>query len=352
MSQVRERLGLVASRGAARARWRRWLLVYLAVQTVLGLIAVAQVVDHRGWIGPLVAGISAAALAVAVAVRRPARSVGWWWVAAAGLAELVVLVLVWFVDGVVRPLEAARVLPIGLALLIIPVLAVGLARLGRPSPHGAAADALDSLMVATAAFLLLWSLVIDPFLDVGPDLSDDAPNLARVIGLPFGALVLLALAIRLVLGGGLRNGSCRILLLAVVALIAGTAGVLWPAFPPGSIAVATLVAAAFLAVHSVLLGAAGLHPALDQPPPGASAARTANISTLRVLSYMGLGLLAPLAWALELADANDTLGDDLVGFSVPVFFSAVFVVLLTGRFGLLARLAQRRAAELARRTAA
>jgi diguanylate cyclase (GGDEF)-like protein len=345
------RLGQVAPAGAGRTRWRRWLLGYLGVQLVLVLVTVVQAIDHRGWIGLLVVGLSATTLTVAMAIRRPARSPGWWWVVAAGLAELVLLVVVWAVDGVGQPVEDARVLPIGLALVIIPLLAIGLTRLGQPSPHGAAADALDSLMVATAAFLLIWSLLIDPFLDAGPDLAGDAPGLARVIGLPFGALVLLALATRLVLGGGLRNGSYRILLLSVLAMVAGATGVLLPAFQLQAL-VATVAAALFLAVHSVLLGAAALHPALDHPPPVPSTVHTADISTRRVLSYMGLGLIAPLAWALELADANDTLADDLVGFTVPVVFSAVFLILLTGRLGLLARLAQRRAAELARRTAA
>ena len=62
-------------------------------------------------------------------------------------------------------------------------------------------------------------------------------------------------------------------------------------------------------------------------------------------------MAAPLAWAVELF-TNAHGPSDLIAFWVPVATSAAFLLLLVVRLGLIARVAQRQAEELAQRSTA
>ena len=63
-------------------------------------------------------------------------------------------------------------------------------------------------------------------------------------------------------------------------------------------------------------------------------------------------MIAPAAWAVELTSSGQRLAEHRFGFVVPIVTSAVFLLLLVVRLGLIARVAQRRAGELAGRSAA
>jgi diguanylate cyclase (GGDEF)-like protein len=102
-------------------------------------------------------------------------------------------------------------------------------------------------------------------------------------------------------------------------------------------------------VYGIGLGAAGLHPALTRPSPQ-KYSRSTESSPWRIALYAVLALIPPLVWAIELHrhGANEGFSP----FLIPAAASVAFLLLLVARLGLIAKVAQRRAAELAQRSAA
>jgi diguanylate cyclase (GGDEF)-like protein len=72
------------------------------------------------------------------------------------------------------------------------------------------------------------------------------------------------------------------------------------------------------------------------------------MTPLRVALYVGLAILGPLAWVVLITDGT---ADTVAESAVPVLVGAVLSLLLIWRLALMARLAQRKEAELASHTA-
>jgi diguanylate cyclase (GGDEF)-like protein len=206
-------------------------------------------------------------------------------------------------------------------------------------------DTLDALTIALATFLVLFAFVIHPVL-VGGWVA-----VVAAIANPLGVLLILAMTVRVVFTIGIPTVSVGLLVLAQAFHVAGGASVLVAALRrtgvvPGLAVGSLLVYSPVLwTVAFVLLGAAGLHPSLQRTRccPGRE---HGPLSKRRMLLAVIVVVVVPIAWWYEIRGATQGRYS-VVSFTVPVVLSAVLLVILVARLGLVARLAQRRAAEVA-----
>ena len=288
------------------------------------------------------------ALAVGVRRQRPDVPVGWWLIvggsgafAAADAAALIRFVA----TGVVPAVNWLPVLPVWVGFALVIVGLALLARLGGPPDP---ADTLDALAIALATFLVLFALVIHPVLSGG------WVSVIAAIIFPMGALLILAMSVRVVFSIGVPTVSVGLLLLAQGLHFVGSASAQVSALRGTGLM--TGVATASLLLYSpwvwsasfVVLGAAGLHPSLRRTlyRPGR---RPGPLSKRRMLLAVVLAVVVPIAWWYEAREAARGMYS-VVSFTVPIVLSAVLLVLLLARLGLVARLAQRRAAQVAQRS--
>jgi diguanylate cyclase (GGDEF)-like protein len=348
---LRLRASRLAGRTGIHVSWRGWatpLWLYLAVDAslLLGSVWLPPLAAWAARLAAVVLGVLA--LAVGVGWQRPDVRLGWWLIvgayglfAAADAAALIRFVA----TGVVPAVNWLPVLPVwvGFALLV-PGLAV-LARLGGPPDP---ADTLDALAIALATFLVLFAFVIHPVLAGGW-----VSVVAAIIN-PLGALLILTMTVRVVFSIGVPTASVGLLVLAQCFHLAGSASILVSALR--STGLVTGLATASLLVYEpvlwtttfVLLGAAGLHPSLRRTRyrPGR---RPGPLSKRRTLLAVVLAVVVPIAWWYEIREAAQGTYS-VVSFTVPIVVSAVLLIVLLARLGLVARLAQRRAAQVAQRS--
>jgi diguanylate cyclase (GGDEF)-like protein len=331
-----------------RRGWMTALWLYLAVDAslLLGAALLPPLASWAALVAVVVLGILA--LAVGVAWQRPEVRVGWWLIICAygvfAVAEAGAIVR-FVATGTASAGDALPVLQpiVGFAFLI-PGLAL-LARLGGPPDP---ADTLDALAIGLATFLVLFAFVIHPDLEGGW-----VPVVAAII-IPLGVLLMLAMTVRVILSIGIPTVSLGLLLLAQCFHFVAAAIALVSAFrstglgPSLGIASLLVVSPVLWTTSYVLLGAAGLHPALRraQYQPGR---RQGPLSKRRMVLAVVLVVVVPIAWWFELRGATQR-EYSVVSFTVPVVISAVLLVLLVARLGLIARLAQRRTAEVAQRS--
>jgi diguanylate cyclase (GGDEF)-like protein len=323
---------------------RRLLTVYLAIQAML-VLANFVVPDTPGGVIRFAAVVAGTvALVVGVARRRPEPLTGWWFIVVGALIQLATAVAVLVFHGFSSILSVSASVPVLLAILVVPAFAVGLVVLSRVSPYGGGADMLDAVITAVGGFLLVWTFLVEPVL------STNRVNVAGAIMYTVGALVVFAIAVKLILGRGLRDRPVLLLLLATTLLVASWTVILLPALDHASVGTGRVDSTLWM-FYGVTIGAVGLHPSLAQPRRRERDS-TSELSPGRVVLYAVLALIAPVSWAVELSPSGRHIGNTLIGFSVPIATSAVFLLLLVVRLGLVARMAQRRAQELARRSAA
>src|SRR5262249_15533797 len=106
--------------------------------------------------------VGAAVFTTAVATRRPRPIVAWWLIVVSLLLQLASAIAVAPTDGLGSRTRISALVPVVLASLVLPLLALGMGVLGRTSPSGGVADVLDALMTALAVFLLVWTFVVEP----------------------------------------------------------------------------------------------------------------------------------------------------------------------------------------------
>jgi diguanylate cyclase (GGDEF)-like protein len=315
--------------------------LYVVGQVIL-LTAAALPVRASGFFNLVAGTIGLATYVVAVAVRRPRPASGWWLLAAGAVMEFLAAIGYTVAYGFHSDAQISAVLPVAVAAAAPVATAAGLARLGRLARHGGPADLLDSVMIALAAFLLLWALVIDPALDL-----NRGSSLAAIV-FPLGELLVLAAAVKLMFGDGHRDPVLRLVLLAMLALLGSGLAVLVPALGTGFLQNSQL-AGVLWAGYATLLGAAGIHPSLERPRERRLRGPE-NLPWLRMIMFVALALIAPAAWLLELYDKDFRLRNDPIERLVPVITASILLLLLVARLGLIARLAQRRAGELSVRS--
>ena len=328
--------------GPRRVWWP--LLGYLASQAVLVLATFVVPGAASQTVMLAVVTLGTGALAVGVIRHRPEPRAGWWFIVG---AAVLVASLAWVAAafyGLGSEISIAGRLPLFLGALVMPALAVGLLLLSRVSPSGGPVDLLDAVMTEVGGFLLVWTFLVEPAI------GGNTISVAAAVGYAVGSLVVSAITVKLIFGGGLRDSSVRLLLLATAFLLAASVAVVLPGLHGATLRTGYL-GTALSCFYGVVLGAVGLHPSLARPRRRVERG-SSELSPGRLALYAVLALTAPLAWAVELSTNAHRASNNPIAFWVPVATSAAFLLLLVVRLGLIARVAQRRAEELARRSSA
>jgi diguanylate cyclase (GGDEF)-like protein len=248
---------------------------------------------------------------------------------------IAIAVAVSVVYGFEEDVTVTALAPVLLTALPYPLLAAALALLSRVTARRGPVDTIDATMVALAAFLLLWVFAIEDEFTLSPGTA------AAIVALPVSALVVFALAVKLALGGGLRDPATAMLILVVAVLLTvtlstfvlglesrtlrtnGMTNVLWSTYGP-------------------LLGVIGLLPSFTRPRRPADSA-TNDLSTHRLVLFSVIVLVPLVAWGHNILGRGE---ESPAAVAVSLAVSALFLVMLVIRLALLARLAQRRARDL------
>jgi diguanylate cyclase (GGDEF)-like protein len=101
--------------------------------------------------------------------------------------------------------------------------------------------------------------------------------------------------------------------------------------------------------YGLVLGAVGVHPGLTMPRQRQRPS-SGGLSVGRLALYIGLALIAPISWIVELVRNSGDIGANPLGFGVPAVSSALLLVVLVVRLGLISRVLQRRVDELGGRS--
>ena len=312
---------------------------------VLGLIATALVSGvHRPWAtwsATILQASAAVALGYGAWRFRPARPLFWWLLAAGQLAYAAAQGY-WRIRfdgerGLIPFGDVNDVLYIGSLLLFSAALAVG------PRPRKRAASGIiDSAAVVLGLAFGTWNLIAEPYVTSG--LLDDR---GIAVFLTYEALEVLrmALLVRILLAGR-PAGGVALLAAGMLTQLAGDLVYGIRLLSPVS-AMDAWQNAAWIA-GSVLIGAAGLYPKTAPAAPAAEPEE--SISRLRLVTFLLLILIYPVTTVLQILMGRDRLPDltSFVTTVLPSLLVAAVAVLLIVRLGLLAGVAERRAAEMRR----
>jgi signal transduction histidine kinase len=148
----------------------------------------------------------------------------------------------------------------------------------RRSPSRDRGELIDSAIVGTSAFLLLWVYVVDPYSLGGLDWTEVIVSIAYPIA---DAVVLAALA-RLMLGGRWNVTSLRLLLLGLLLTLAGDS-----VYAASDITHETLVSI-LLMFGVVAIGLAGLHRSMPALTSRAESGQTATSGFVRLVLLAGV----------------------------------------------------------------
>jgi diguanylate cyclase (GGDEF)-like protein len=284
------------------------------------------------------------ALAIGVIRVRPRPSEAWWTV----LAGVALLALNGIIIGSRYDLQPPAISsgPAENAISVVGqlVLVVGLAFMARGLPRRGPADTLDAVMTALAVYLLLWAAFIAPAVS-----SEEFPLVFAVL-LPIGSLLVFTTALRLAFGGGLRDPALALLIAGAFVVFVISGVVLALSLRTGSLPLYKWLGV-LASIYFALFGAAGLHPALGRSRGGRAEPAEA-IGWARMLLFGVLAVIPPAVRAAELARHRFSDARPPLMIWLPVAVSVVFLLLLVTRLVMIARLAQRRADELGRRTSA
>lgn len=320
-------------------RWALWLYLAINVPLVVGVILTPEVLTSA--FRSAIAALALVALVVGVRWQRPAVPAAWWLLVAGMVVSVAATwtraVMLFTAGGAGR---AADWYPPELFAVSFLLFIAGLALLARLSGRAYMTDALDALMVTLAMFLLLYWLVI------GTMLPPSTVGLLVAVVYPLEALLLFAMAVRVALSVGVPTVALGLVVLSMFARVGSIVSLLVPALTTGSVQ-GTALTPYLQTASSILLGAAALHPSL-----AATRARTERrldpVSRMRVLLF---ALLAVVALVALVAEVRHVAGVEPTDVTVSLGAALLLLVVLVARLGLTAGVAQRRAAELARRSA-
>src|SRR6185436_11993748 len=170
----------------------------------------------------------------------------------------------------------------------------------RRGTGGDRATLIDSAIITVGLGLLSWVFLIRP------QANQQETNLlgrAVLTAYPLGDLVVLALMVRLLVGGGSRALSFRLMIGALLSLLASD--LVWAVFAqigydPSS-AVQRLLAVNYQVAYT-MVGAAALHPSareVARPAP-----REARLSPLLLVGLAVASLVAPALLMYQIARKN------------------------------------------------
>ncbi len=322
---------------SGRGRWRA-LVVYAAAQVLLSAgLWLFPISSWPGCLCEVAVGWAAAACAVAGIRRHRPPAVKAWclFAAAVFLNASGLLVLRAFVGGFVSYGPTVADL---FFLAMFPCLIGGLSLLIRRGGRGdRRASLVDTASITTGLALLAWVFIIRAQ-------ANDAtlPVLTRITlaCYPVGDLVVLALMVRLVLGGGSRNPAVRLMLGAMLGFLGADVG--WVVFssvlPDAPAGVAARLLKMSSLVGFALVGAAALHPSVaavrnaQQEPDEPTARLTPGL----LVSLTLVSLVAPGVLLFEVSRRRITDGAAIA------IASMTLSLLVVARMGQLLRRIQER----------
>ena len=302
-------------------RLSRWYLLGGAL--ALGAYVALPPLLGSAWLFELVGLSAAAAILVGVARHRPRPVTPW---------VLFVVAQVLFVAGDHLYYTYDLAFPSfadGLYLAYYPAQVAGLLLLIRcRTPGRDAASLLDATIITVGLGLLSWVYLIEPYTH-----ESEESSLSRVVSMTYPAMdvLLLAVAVRLLIGNGARPRALYLMAASILCLI--VTDVMYGAIElGGSYSLGSWLDAGWMASY-LLWGAAALHPSMRELSGRASGAG-AQLSGTRLLLLAAATLVAP---ATLLANSRWPID----GFSVPVAAgtaAALFVLVLVRMLGLVANL--------------
>jgi HPt (histidine-containing phosphotransfer) domain-containing protein/two-component sensor histidine kinase len=195
------------------------------------------------------------------------------------------------------------------------------------------ATLVDTTIITTGLGLLSWVFVIRPQMAV-PQVH--VLNLAVVLAYPIGDLVVLGMMVRLVLGGGIRNGSFQLLVACMLAFLGADIG--WAAFGQLGVdpspAVARLLEMTSMTAFA-LVGASVLHTSVvEVAKPGAR--QEARLGPMLLAGLTVASLIAPAV--LFTQALRGTIKD---GIAIAMSSTVLFLLVVTRMAQLLRRLQER-----------
>ena len=310
----------------------RWLRTYLvvAVVAITGFFAVPDgSLAQTDW--QVACGWIAAGTIVAGVRHRHASVPAAWWLFALGVAGNAGGILV---ETILTRTRADVGFPSGADaayLLLYPAAAGGLFLLiHRRTAHRDWAGIVDATTLTTGMGLLAWIFMIKP---AASDPSIGLLGHIVSVAYPVGDIVLLAMTVRLMLGGSGRNGSFQLLSAALICFLGGDT--IWAVinqmtWEPGP-AQHKLLAAVFLSGY-LLFGAAAVHPDV-RSLARVAAPRPARPSRSLFLLLTLTSLIGP---ALLLMQAVQHRVTD--GVAIAIGCTALFLLVVTRMSQLLTQL--------------
>jgi diguanylate cyclase len=252
------------------------------------------------------AGWFAAAMIVAgIRRRRPAMPVTWW-LFALGVAGNATGILVEYILTISSAEPGFPSWADAAYLSLYPAIAAGLVLLiRRRTAHRDWSTLVDATTLTTGMGLLAWVFMIKP---AASDPSIGLFGHIVSVAYPVGDLVLLAMTVRLMLSGGGRNTSFRLVCAALVCFLAGDGAwavinqMVWEPGPLAHKALADVYLVGYL-----LFGAAAVHPQVRTltravAPRPIRIGRTL-LAALTIASLIGPVLLVMQALRHQVTDA-------------------------------------------------
>jgi hypothetical protein len=306
---------------------------YLLAEAVLiGISLLASVDSWTSVICRVLASCAAVAVVV-VGVRRhrPPGAAAYWLFALGVLFNIT--------GGLVEKILAVRFGPVEpptLAdlfwLATYPPLIAGMAVLVRRREARDWSALIDSSIITLGVGLLAWVFLIRP---QAVNLQTALAGRMVLTAYPLGDLVVIALMVRLLLGGGTRSLAFRWMIAAILCLLG--ADLVWAVaaqteWDPGPLTHQALTGSYQIAY--ALIGAAALHPSV----------REVALSQARDVRF-SLGLLVGLALASLIAPALllfETLHGQIVdGHAIAISSGAVLLLVMVRMAGLVRRFEER-----------
>jgi signal transduction histidine kinase len=310
---------------------RLWRLQLLVGVVALGLFATLPTEAARAIVYQLVSGLAVAAIVVGVIGNRPARPFGWSLVAV-GWSLFFVGDALFNIYELVLGIDPFPSVADVFYLAGYPFVGWGVAVLIRRKGRSNLPELLDVAVITIGLSLVLWTFVIEPTMQGS---AADPLERAASSAYPLADVVLIAIGVRLLVGGARRTVAYAQLAasLVVMLLADGIFGLVELseralALPNG----AELSDPVYI-VSNVLMGAAVLHPSMrslsDETPPPAGRLTWARLATLASAS-----LMAPAMLQVQALRGRPTTVVGVVGAAV------LFVLVVARMAGLIRALEQ------------
>ena len=263
---------------------------------------------------------AAACIVFGVRRNRPAgRAI--WYLFAAGIFANVTGILVEAITTRVYGADTYPTVADAFWLALYPALIVGMSlMIRRRSASRDWASIVDACIISTGLGLLSWVFVIHP---ATSDPSLTLLGRTVVAAYPVGDLVVLAMMVRLLLGGGSRSTSFRLMIGSLVLFLSGDVGwvlVNQVGMTPGRFFGNTLDAV--FQVAFVLFGVAALHPSMRDADVS-SAPRPPRLSPALLLLLTGTSLIAPGVLLIQTMTDGVTDGVAIAVSSTTLFLLVV-----------------------------